>query len=285
MKSMGAEQSKNLENAQSIPDVLPDVIGCDAKGTVLCPEGDATLTCLNGGVCALFVKEVEDTCEKRCRCNPDYFGDHCEYYNGFFTATVGLMVGCLLAIILTVFLIILIWYCCTHKSRRNDSIEQADSTNRSNQRVPLATQLTNQLKRGGATESNWMQMESNEPHFHYPVEPNLRTSQIQKSSTSRSYSVYDNVPTDLEQITYMDEFPQSQCTVGPDGTRETAHLLAYDSVDYGVDYGLRGGHECETANMTMHHQNVQLHSQSPLGDPIQSQTFDSEYPGSPSGRR
>ncbi|GAA49769.1 hypothetical protein CLF_103575, partial [Clonorchis sinensis] len=87
------------------------ILTSNRKGTVPCPENETSITCLNGGVCALYLKDLEDVCEQRCRCTPEYIGKYCHLYNGFLNATVGLMVGILLAIILTVFIVIIVWYC------------------------------------------------------------------------------------------------------------------------------------------------------------------------------
>ncbi|TGZ76049.1 hypothetical protein CRM22_000042 [Opisthorchis felineus] len=238
-------------------DVALEKFGCDLKGTVLCPENETTITCLNGGACALYLKDLEDVCEQKCRCTPEYIGKYCHLYNGFLNATVGLMVGILLAIILTVFIVIIVWYCCNRKKRnsRGTDVEIPGGTEQNLEsghyaRVPLSNRMDQQIKganpryRVRDNEPSLLQAENGQEPIQYPIQNVVRSSHTQKSYISRSYSTYDNVSLETE------EDPATSGHTQKDTANETAneseattHLLACDNADYGTT------DNCETSGL------------------------------------
>ncbi|KAH9591313.1 hypothetical protein MS3_00003640 [Schistosoma haematobium] len=113
---MGSSTSKHPFNAKFFSETFLADIGCDDKGTVLCK--DEGLPCLNGGVCALYISEIDDKCIKRCKCTDDYIGDYCQFYAGFYSATIGLVVGLFVTLLIILFAVILIWYCWVLQSQR-----------------------------------------------------------------------------------------------------------------------------------------------------------------------
>ncbi|CAL8101199.1 unnamed protein product [Calicophoron daubneyi] len=219
---MGAGASRGLRDANSIPEDLVHRIGCDTKGTVLCNSTE--LNCLNGGVCALFLSEVEDKCEQRCRCPPEYIGDYCQFYGGFYSATIGITIGVLLTVLFLVFIGVCIWYCCTRQKRKNQMVPVEDPpTSR--------VYLSNRIENPPPTTTVNNQTSNRNYLVQEPVRGDLNNQRVKENSTSRSYSVYDNVVWDEESADWYTGSQPAQRAVGSDGTRETAHLLKYDGVD------------------------------------------------------
>ncbi|CAH8661005.1 unnamed protein product [Schistosoma bovis] len=195
---MGSSTSKHPFNAKFFSETFLADIGCDDKGTVLCK--DESLPCLNGGVCALYISEIDDKCIKRCKCTDDYIGDYCQFYAGFYSATIGLVVGLFVTLLIILFAVILIWYCCARKKRREKENYQAE-------RLPPRTCLSNRINRNNMVcESSRAMMNRNNNDSNNPnnetdvnnVTPyasfvNLAPGQTRGYSTSQSFSVYENV--------------------------------------------------------------------------------------------
>ncbi|CAI2736384.1 unnamed protein product [Schistosoma spindalis] len=157
---MGSSTSKHILNAKLFSETFLADIGCDDKGTVLCK--DEGLPCLNGGVCALYVSEIDDKCIKRCKCTDDYIGDYCQFYAGFYSATIGLVVGLFVTLLIILFAVILIWYCCARKKRREKENYQAE-------RLPPRTCLSNRINRNNMVcESNRAMMNRNNNDSNNP---------------------------------------------------------------------------------------------------------------------
>ncbi|CAH8580790.1 unnamed protein product [Schistosoma turkestanicum] len=197
---MGSSTSKHHFDAKFISETLINDIGCDNKGTILCK--DEGLPCLNGGVCALYISNIDDKCIKRCRCTEDYIGDYCQFYAGFYSATIGLVVGLFVTLLIILFAVILIWYCCARKKRREKENYQAE-------RLPPRTCLSNRMNRNNLVYgSNRAMMNSNNNNDNNNLtnEINVNTvtpyasfvnlaapGQTQGYSTSQSFSMYENV--------------------------------------------------------------------------------------------
>ncbi|CAH8625862.1 unnamed protein product [Heterobilharzia americana] len=74
---MGTTTSKHILNAKHLSETLLTELGCDEyvvefkcirffqSGTRLCENKE--LPCLNGGVCALYISDVEDKCIELCK--------------------------------------------------------------------------------------------------------------------------------------------------------------------------------------------------------------------------
>ncbi|THD27640.1 hypothetical protein D915_001602 [Fasciola hepatica] len=235
---MGADHSKDFEQLPSV-DKLPDSIGCDSKGTVLCKE--SSLNCLNGGVCALFMRENDDTCVEKCKCPPAYMGDHCEFYVGFYSATIGLVVGLFLAILLIIFIGIFIWYCCSRKKRKNEELE---SGKRGPERAFLANRIDNQKKVGSLD----YQTQTNPSTRTAQNSSNDNNAQIPRDYSSRSFSIYDNVSLSEEYIGRLNNDQSSRRPAHPADSKaedqETVQLLDKDYE------GSKNGHGYESTHQT-----------------------------------
>ncbi|TNN19186.1 epidermal growth factor isoform 2 [Schistosoma japonicum] len=191
---MGSSTSKQYLNEKFFSETFIADIGCDDKGTVLCK--DEGLPCLNGGVCALYISDIDDKCIKRCKCPDDYIGDYCQFYAGFYSATIGLVIGLFVTLLIILFAVILIWYCCARKKRREKENSQAE-------RLPPRTCLSNRIDRNNMIYGSNRAMVNNNNILNnginendvtpYASFVNLPPGQTRGYSTSQSFSVYENV--------------------------------------------------------------------------------------------
>ncbi|CAH8875691.1 unnamed protein product [Trichobilharzia szidati] len=214
---MGTTTSRRLFTPKPTTDALVIDIGCDDQGTYLCK--DKVLPCLNGGVCALFISDVEDRCIERCKCPQDYIGDYCQFYAGFYSATIGLIVGLFVTLLVILLTIIFIWYCCARRKRRKQENQKVE-------RQPPRPCLSNRIDRNNmiygsnrVMNSSDLTVGSNNPGNSvtpYASHADLASGQIQGYSTSQSFSVYENVAwgEDIDPAKSLLNAPSSVYTYG-----------------------------------------------------------------------
>uniref|UniRef100_A0A5K3F1E8 EGF-like domain-containing protein n=1 Tax=Mesocestoides corti TaxID=53468 RepID=A0A5K3F1E8_MESCO len=168
-------------------------IGCDSIGTVLCSEPNS-LECFEG-VCALFVAETEKRCVERCKCYPGYFGSNCQFRDSSLFATAGI-VGGIIGIFVLIFIASVIW-CCWR--RLNGCQERGPNGPGRNVFRPLSN-----------------------------TAPDPESQSHNSLNRPRSGLYEHELNGDFNNDLIID---QNRAAIGPDGTRETAHLLEFDGTD------------------------------------------------------